>query len=81
MLNKILQSSKNPKEISLTIRGALMNILAFVVFAVGAAGYEMVGDMEGVIELLSSVIGTGLVLVGQLWIAWGVLRKVKINKK
>ena len=77
----ILQSSQDPKKLSLTIQGFLVQVLAVLTAVLGALGYTLVGDFTGIIEFVSMIISTGLFLIGNIQMLWGLIRKVAITKK
>lgn len=75
MLDKILKSSKNPEEVSLRVKGILMNIVGIIVIAGGSQAYGVEYLSEGV-DQISRLIGTIALLIGQIQIVWGWVRSL-----
>ncbi len=74
MFEKILASSKNSENVSLTIKGLLMNLVAVVIFVGGSAVDTVV--LNSAVDAIASVVATVVLLVGQVQVAWGLIRKL-----
>ena len=68
MFDKILQSSKNPEKVSLTINGILMQGISLAVLLGGSTmDGALLGDLA---DVITGVIAAGLSLIGLLQIGW-----------
>lgn len=71
-MNKLLASSIDPKQLSLTIKGALTLILPLAALLIKAAGGEVDNkNLEQIVEVISdiaffvgSILSLGAILVG-----------------
>lgn len=76
MINKIIQSSQNPEQVSLRVKGILMSLVGIVVLLGGPQAYGVEYLSEGV-EHIASVMGTLALLIGNLQLLWGWIRSFK----
>lgn len=65
----ILQSSQNPEEISLTVKGAILTLLPLLAMALNKFGVSQ----EMLVEMVNAIFG----LVGAGIMIWGAVRKFK----
>lgn len=78
MLEKILQSSQDPKQFSMTIVGVLLSFVPAVIYLSRAFGLEGVDEtfLTTLIDLIGQFVQQGVALISLIMIAWGLLRKV-----
>lgn len=77
-MNKLLASSSDPKQLSLTVRGILVAIVPLVATVIKLAGGELDGDSAKLVVdtvsdgvfLFSSAISAVLVVVGLVRKVW-----------
>jgi len=74
MFDKILKSSHNPDNVSLSVKGVLMNVVGIIILIGGSAVDS--GILTGLVEQISAIVGTLALLVGQLQVAYGLVRKL-----
>ena len=73
-MNKLLVSSTDPKQLSLTIKGALTLILPLAALLIKASGGQVDNqDLEGIIEVIGdiaffagSILSLGAIFVGAI---------------
>lgn len=65
----ILQSSQNPEEISLTVKGAILTLLPLLAMALNKFGVSQ----EMLVEMVNAIFG----LVGAGIMIWGAIRKFR----
>ena len=65
----ILQSSQNPEEISLTVKGAILTLLPLLAMALNKFGVSQ----EMLVEMVNAIFG----LVGAGIMIWGAVRKFR----
>lgn len=77
-LETVLQSSKNPSKLSLTVKGLLVTLIPVFVTIGTAIGTDVitVEYLESLIELISQIINSVTLLTGLLMTAWGLIRKL-----
>lgn len=71
-MNKLLASSSDPKQLSLTIKGALVLLVPLVALIVKAAGGQVDNaDLQGIVDVIAdivffagSIVSLGATLVG-----------------
>lgn len=76
--SSVLQSSKNPNKLSLTIKGLLVTLVPVIVTIATSLGYQQV-DVDFVnvlIDLITQIITAVTLLSGLLMTAWGLVRKL-----
>lgn len=78
MLNTILQSSRNPQTLSLTIRGLLLQFIPLVLVIAQVAGWQNVDEntLTTLVESITLLVAGLLQLVSTFMIAWGLFRKL-----
>lgn len=74
----VLQSSKNPSQLSLTVRGILVTLIPIFTTLGAAYGTDVitVEYVTMVIDFIVEIINTVTLLVGLLMTLWGLIRKV-----
>lgn len=66
-MNKILQSSSNAKEVSLTVKGVLASLAPLAIAVLANAGVEMAeSDYAQLVELTTAIISSTMILIGLL---------------
>lgn len=73
-MNKLLASSTDPKQLSLTIKGALTLVLPLAALIIKATGGQVDNkDLEGIIEVIGdiaffagSILSLGAIFVGAI---------------
>lgn len=77
---KIFQSSVDPNELALTIKGLLVGLVPILMLLVGLNHISVGQDqVSGIIDALSNiVIGIGSV-VSSVMVAWGLIRKLLVE--
>lgn len=76
MLNKFLQSSKNPQELSLMIKGVLTASMPLAGVVLKATGHEIDNEtLKDIIEKVGDVVIAFGSAVSAVMIVWGALRK------
>lgn len=74
ILDKILRSSQDSKQVSLTVKGILMQGVALIVMFGGASmDSNLLGNLA---ENISEIVGTVFLLIGQLQTVYGLVRKL-----
>lgn len=75
MLNKFLQSSVNPTELSLKVRGALMTIVPVAGFLLKTLGSEIDQEsLKKVVELIGDVVMSVGSIISAGMMIWGIVR-------
>jgi hypothetical protein len=76
-INQVLASSKDPKKLSLTVRGLLLEVVA-VVAAISAAFAPAfdVAILETIVGAIEQVVFYGATTIGSLMTAYGLIRKL-----
>ena len=73
----LILSSKNPQQVSLTIKGVLVGAVTYVVFFAGLFHVTLSpSDLTSLIESVVQVIEMVLTLVSVITTAWGFARKI-----
>jgi hypothetical protein len=76
-MNKLIASSVDPKELSLTLKGILVGIVPVAMLVIRAAGAEVSQDqVQQVVIVVSDVVTALGVLASAVMVAAGVIRKV-----
>lgn len=75
MLDKFLQSSINPGELSLRVRGALMAIIPIVGLVLKSIGSEIREDsLKEAVELIGNIVMAAGSLISAVMMLWGTIR-------
>ena len=75
MLNKFLESSVNPGDLSLRVRGALMTIVPIVGLVLKSIGSEISEDaLKQVVELIGNIVMAVGSLISAVMMLWGTIR-------
>lgn len=76
-MNKLLASSSDPKQLSLTIQGSLLAIVPFAAMAIKAAGGEVTNDDLGaIVDLITDLVFFVGSIISLGTALYGALRKV-----
>jgi hypothetical protein len=84
MLKKIFQwivySSANPTKVSLTLKGAGVTVIGFLVPVIGLTHIAIGGDpstvLNSILDSIASIVQVALTLVGAIVGLYGLVRKV-----
>ncbi len=78
LLKAIIQSSKDPAKVSLTVRGILLQIVPVILIVAKLYGIESLDEnvLTALAEAITTVVAAALSLVSVLMITWGLVRKV-----
>lgn len=78
IVNLIVQSSIDPKKVSLTVRGALIGLVPVIIGIVKFYGVEGVDEnvLTQIIDGIATVTQSFLSLVSVVMMTWGMIRKV-----
>lgn len=78
LLRAIIQSSKDPAKVSLTVRGVLLQIVPVVLVFSKLYGIESLDEtvLTALAESITEIVAAVLSLVSVIMIAWGLIRKV-----
>lgn len=77
LFDTILRSSQDPRALSLTVRGILMQLVPVILLAMQAFGIGLIeGDVVAIIENITQLVAVVLTVVGLLMTAWGLIRKM-----
>lgn len=75
MLDKFLQSSVNPVELSMRVRGALMTIVPIAGLVLKSVGSEVSEDnLKQAVELIGDIVIAAGSLVSAGMMLWGTVR-------
>lgn len=82
MFSKILASSRNPENISLTIKGALGTLVPVVVMFAKAKGFDHIdsAQLNHIVDLIADLAVTVSGLISLSAVIWGSVRKLLPNK-
>ncbi len=76
-MNKLITSSVNPKELSLTVKGILVGVVPIAMLIIRAAGAEISQEeIQQVIVVITDVVAALGTLVSSVMVAFGVIRKL-----
>lgn len=78
MLEKVIQSSHDPKKVSLAVRGALLMLVPIIVAVANVAGMATIDEvvLRNIIDAVTTVVEVAVTLVSVAMVAWGLLRKL-----
>jgi len=76
--NLIVQSSMDPKKVSLTVRGALIGLVPVIIGIVKFYGVEGVDEnaLTQIIDGIAMVTQSFLSLISVVMMTWGMIRKM-----
>lgn len=73
----LILSSKNPQQLSLTIKGVLVGAITYVVFFAGLFHITLSpSDLTSLVESIVQIIEMTLTLISIVATAWGFVRKI-----
>lgn len=76
-MNKLLASSSDPKQLSLTVRGVLVAVVPLVAVVIKLAGGELnSGDVQAIIDNVSNAVFLFGSAVSVVMMVAGLVRKV-----
>ena len=76
-MNKLLASSSDPKQLSLTVRGVLVAVVPLVAVAIRLAGGEINdGDVQAIVDNVSNAVFLFGSAVSVVMMVAGLVRKV-----
>lgn len=76
----LVNSSKNPENLSLTIKGLLVAVLPMLIILSKMLGFETSeGDMKAMIDMIESIIILGLGIVSSAMTIYGFGRKIYLT--
>lgn len=75
-LDKLIASSADPKQLSLTVRGILTSILPFFIMFSGADE----ATANGILNTIVDVVFYGSALFSTVVTGYGLLRKIKLGR-
>lgn len=79
-LRWLVISSQNPQKVSMTVKGALMVSVPFVVQFSGLL--NLATDQESLkvmVEQVASLVNTGLTFIGTSYMLYGIVRKMSVK--
>lgn len=81
-MNKLLQSSVNPKDLSLTIKGVLTMLVPMIAIALNLAG-KQVDDatITSIIDAITNVVATAATTISAFMVLYGLVRKLVLSFK
>ena len=80
VVNWIWQSSADPAKVSLTVRMAMLGVVAWVSLASNLFGLpNLAGSYQDIVESVSRFVEAGLLLVASVGAAFGAGRKVYLT--
>jgi hypothetical protein len=78
-MNKLLASSVDPNQLSLSVKGALTLVLPLFVLLAKTVGVTFAeGDLETLIEATSNTVAAVGFAVSAVLTLWGLVRKVLV---
>jgi len=76
-LRWLLQSSADPSEVSLTIKGLLIGVVPVLMTVLGLAHINLGQDqITGLVDGLVGFVQAALTLISAIATLWGILRKI-----
>lgn len=76
-MNKLLASSVDPKQLSLTVKGALILIVPLAAVVIKAAGGEVADyELEKIVDLITDLVFFAGSVVSLSAMLYGAVRKV-----
>ena len=76
-MNKLLASSSDPKQLSLTVRGVLVAVVPLVAVVIRLAGGEIGdGDVQAIIDNVSNAVFLFGSAISVIMMVAGLIRKV-----
>lgn len=79
LTHSLLQSSRDPRKVSLTVKGVLLQIVPVVlIFTGNITGFEAVTEdsLNALIDAATQSLALGIELISMLMVTWGMLRKM-----
>ena len=81
-MNKFLASSADPKDLTLTIKGALVAVVPIIALILKAAGHSISDDdLQTITDNVSNIVVLLGSLVSSAMMVYGVARKVYYSFK
>ena len=74
--NWIVQSSANPQQVSLTVRGVLVGVIPFLMQFLPMFGIHVSPDFNNIPDYVEAIVYYGLTIVASVMTAYGFFRKV-----
>lgn len=76
-MNKLLESSSNPKQLSLSVKGALVLALPLAAVIIKAAGGQVESaELERLIDIITDIVFFSGSIASLFTMAFGLLRKI-----
>lgn len=76
MFEKLIRSSQDPEQVSLTVKSFLMSLVGVGTLLGPTIGIDALPALEPVVDAVSTALGTAVLLISQVGIAWGLIRKM-----
>jgi len=82
LLADVLKSSKNPSELSLTVKGVILAFVPLMLTMLRQHGYHDIdeGGLIAIIDLFTLLVQESVAVTSLAMTTWGLVRKV-FNKK
>lgn len=83
-MNELIKSSKDPKQVSRTVKGGLITVLGAVIsiaiaFGVDPSALPSDGQVGEIAQIVGTIAGSGSVIVGGVMHLYGLVAKIVNN--